>query len=139
LNCAPEHTTPEFSLAEPHSTLLTIGNKYGAIDAGCRTSISETLLTLSSYTKGTAPVQLINHTTKVMVEFTEKAIDAKQFLGPQESTLYTWRQPDGQRYSFCFRHLYCTLKILSIYKRTNCRTISRANLQTIKPKRKEKI
>ena len=34
----PEHTTPPFSLKDPLSTLLTLGNKFGAIQVECRTS-----------------------------------------------------------------------------------------------------
>ena len=48
---------------------------------------SETLLTMSAYSKGTAPVQLVNHTKSVMIEYAESGIDGRQFLAPMESTL----------------------------------------------------
>lgn len=47
---------------------------------------SETLLTMSAYSKGTAPVQLVNQTKSVMIEYAESGIDGRQFLAPMEST-----------------------------------------------------
>ena len=44
------------------------------------------MLTLSAYTKGTAPVQLVNHTKMIMIEYAESGIDGRQFLAPMEST-----------------------------------------------------
>ena len=33
-----DHTTPPFSLREPLSTLLSLGNKFGAVHVDCRIS-----------------------------------------------------------------------------------------------------
>ena len=41
---------------------------------------SETLLTMSAYSKGTAPVQLVNHTQHVMIEYAEGGIDGRQVI-----------------------------------------------------------
>ena len=66
-----EITTP-FSLETEHTTLLMLSNCYGGLNAEVRISNSEAMLTISSYKRGQAPVQLINHTSSVMIEYGEK-------------------------------------------------------------------
>ena len=61
--------TEPFSLQTVHSTLLMLGNKYGGLYVDVRTSVSETLLTISSYKRGQAPVQLINQTRHQMIQY----------------------------------------------------------------------
>ncbi len=92
----PQLTSP-FSLSEAHSTLLAVGNCYGAIHVDCRKSNSETLLTLSSYSRGLAPVQMVNGTSSCTIEFCERGASAKQCLGPGDAIYYTWMDPSGPR------------------------------------------
>ena len=80
-----------------HSTLLMLGNKIGGVFVECRTSNSETLVTLTPYRRGNAPVQLINHTKHFMIEYSEKNNQGRSFLGPGESVYYTWLKPQGDR------------------------------------------
>ncbi|TRY69082.1 hypothetical protein TCAL_09656 [Tigriopus californicus] len=92
--------TPSFPMTSAHSTLLMIANKFGALHADVRTSNSETLLTVSAYTKGLAPVLLINNTTNYMMKFWEKDVnkdEGTEFLPPMEQRLFTWLNPAGPR------------------------------------------
>ncbi|CAB4054791.1 VPS13A_C [Lepeophtheirus salmonis] len=89
--------TPPFTLNVVHSTLLALGNKYGGLFVECRISGSETLLTISPYKKGYAPVRLINHSHNHMIEYTETGQDNKQFLAPGETCFFTWTNPNGPR------------------------------------------
>ncbi len=88
--------TSPFTLAAAHSTLLAVGNQYGAIHVDCRKSNSETLLTLSSYSRGLAPVQLVNVSSST-IEYCERGVLAKQHLMPRQATYYTWINPSGPR------------------------------------------
>jgi hypothetical protein len=54
-----------------------LGNKYGGLRVDVRTSVSETLVTVSGYKRGHAPVQLINHTRHMMIQYGEKGNDGK--------------------------------------------------------------
>ena len=65
-------TTAPFTMLTAHATLLMLGNKLGGIYVECRTSTSETMVTLSPYKRGVAPVHLINHTKSHMIEYSEK-------------------------------------------------------------------
>jgi hypothetical protein len=64
--------TAPFTMLTAHATLLMLGNKLGGIYVECRTSTSETMVTLSPYKRGVAPVHLINHTKSHMIEYSEK-------------------------------------------------------------------
>ncbi len=89
--------TSAFSLLGGHSSLLKVANRYGAIQVDCRISNSETLLTLSSYSRGLAPVQLINSTRSINISYWEKSAAAKEVLKPSTSVLFTWTDPSGPR------------------------------------------
>ena len=52
-------TTAPFTMRNAHATLLMLGNKLGGVFVECRTSASETTVTLSPYKRGLAPVQVI--------------------------------------------------------------------------------
>lgn len=93
-------STPSFPMTSAHSTLLMIANKYGALHADVRTSNSETLLTVSAYTKGLAPVLLINNTKNYIMKFWEKGVNQEEgteCLPPKEQRLFTWVNPAGPR------------------------------------------
>ena len=92
----PQLTSP-FTLTQAHSTLLALGNRFGGIHADCRKSHSETLLTLSSYSRGLAPVQLVNATSSCTIEYCEKDAPAHQALSPGDAVYYTWVDPSGSR------------------------------------------
>ena len=53
-----------------------LGNHFGGVHVEVRTSVSETLVTFSSYKRGLAPVQLVNH-SKQMICYGEKGNDGK--------------------------------------------------------------
>jgi vacuolar protein sorting-associated protein 13A/C len=89
--------TPKFSMQAASSSLLVLDNKYGAINVECRLSNSECLLTLSSYSRGMAPVQLINSSKDYTIEYCEGGARTKKSLKPSESVLYTWLDPSGPR------------------------------------------
>jgi hypothetical protein len=74
-----------------------LGNKIGGIFVECRTSSSETMVTLSPYRRGNAPVQLINQTKHHMIEYAEKDNQGRCFLAPGESVYFTWVKPQGDR------------------------------------------
>ena len=67
-----KEVTAPFTLQTVHSTLLMLGNRYGGLYVDVRTSASETLLTISSYKRGQAPVQIINQTKNQMIQYGEK-------------------------------------------------------------------
>ena len=67
-----KEVTAPFTLQTVHSSLLMLGNRYGGLYVDVRTSASETLLTISSYKRGQAPVQLINQTKNQMIQYGEK-------------------------------------------------------------------
>ena len=91
-----QETTSPFTLNTVHSTLLMLGNCYGGLHVECRVSSSETLLTVSPYKRGLAPVQLINN-SPCMIEYSEVGSDSAQYLGPKESCYFTWLNPSGSR------------------------------------------
>ena len=110
-----KEVTAPFTLQNVHTTLLMLGNRFGGMHVDVRTSVSETLLTISSYKRGLAPVQLINHTKHQMIQYGEKgqgriflaflaifdhfssANNGMWFLAPGESSYYTWINPKGDR------------------------------------------
>ena len=92
-----------FTLQTVHSTLLMLNNKYGGLYVDVRTSASETLLTISSYKRGQAPVQLINQTQNQMIQYGEKGSKKELFLAPNHSAFYTWINPQGDR-TFIWGH-----------------------------------
>ena len=92
-----------FTLQTVHSTLLMLNNKYGGLYVDVRTSASETLLTISSYKRGQAPVQLINQTQNQMIQYGEKGSKKELFLAPNHSAFYTWINPQGER-TFIWGH-----------------------------------
>ncbi len=49
--------TSPFTLADVHSSLLMLGNRFGGLHVDVRTSASETLVTMSIYKRGLAPVR----------------------------------------------------------------------------------
>ena len=67
-----KEVTAPFTLQTVHSSLLMLGNRYGGLYVDVRTSASETLLTISSYKRGQATVQLINQTKNEMIQYGEK-------------------------------------------------------------------
>ena len=92
-----EITTP-FSLEMEHTTLLMLSNRYGGLNVEVRISNSETMLTISEYKTGDAPVLLINHTSCVMIEYGEfENCGSRQFLPPGEKAFFTWTNPAGSR------------------------------------------
>lgn len=101
--CPSTEVTAPFTLLDVHSTLLTLPNKYGGIHVEVRISSSETLLTVSEYQKGQAPVQLINHTRNMVIQYGQKAGKDEQvgsrklFLAPMETCYFTWTRPDWPR------------------------------------------
>ena len=92
-----DSTTTPFTMRTAHSTLLMLGNKVGGVFVECRTSNSETLVTLTQYRRGNAPVQLINHSKHFMIEYSEKDNQGRSFLAPGESVYYTWVKPLADR------------------------------------------
>ena len=92
-----EITTP-FSIDEEHTTLLMLSNLHGGLNVEVRISNSETMVTIASYKKGHAPVQMINHTSCIMIEYGEYgAVGGNQFLPPGEKAMFTWVNPSGRR------------------------------------------
>ena len=67
-----KEVTAPFTMQNVHTTLLMLGNRFGGMHVDVRSSVSETLLTISSYKRGLAPVQLINHTKHQMIQYGEK-------------------------------------------------------------------
>ena len=57
-------TTAPFTMRNAHATLLMLGNKLGGVFVECRTSASETTVTLSPYKRGLAPVQVLVDTNR---------------------------------------------------------------------------
>ncbi len=90
-------TTAPFTMRNAHSTLLMLGNKLGGLFVECRTSTSETMVTLTPYKRGLAPVQLINHSKSYVIEYSEKDNQGRHFLAPGESVYFTWLLPQGSR------------------------------------------
>jgi len=109
------HVTPAFSMATSHSTLLMVGNRYGAIHADVRISNSETLLTLSAYTRGSAPVQLVNATRSVEIDYCERGAEGKQRLKPGQTVFYAWMDPNGAR-TLLWYFIICTLLFRFFYR-----------------------
>ena len=95
--------TSNFSMTSTKSTLLKLDNHHGGLNAECKLSGSECLLTLSPYTKGLAPALLVNSTKNCMIEYMEmgdakeKGNKAKKYIGPSECALFTWERPSGVR------------------------------------------
>ena len=92
----PEVTAP-FSMQKVHSSLLMLANKYGGLHVEVRASSSETLLSVSAYKRGKAPVQLINYTDDLAIQYQEKGTDCYQILSAKESVYFTWTDPEGCR------------------------------------------
>ena len=75
-------------------------NRFGGIHVDVRKSASETLVTLSAFKRGLAPVQLINNTKDQVIRYAEKGTGSKGevfFLLPGQSCYYTWLKPGGPR------------------------------------------
>eukprot|EP00092_Neocalanus_flemingeri_P033380 GFUD01036296.1.p1 GENE.GFUD01036296.1~~GFUD01036296.1.p1 ORF type:complete len:2741 (+),score=704.42 GFUD01036296.1:512-8224(+) len=93
----PGVTVP-FSLTEQNPTLLMLSNKYGGIDVRVKTdNSSQTLVTLSGYKAGQAPVMLVNNTPTWTIQYGEQGSHNKKLLGPGEKVLFTWEKPSGVR------------------------------------------
>lgn len=71
--------TAPFSMQEVHSSLLLLRNRFGGIFVDVRASASETLVTLTTYKRGLAPVHLINHTKEQVIRYGEKGSSGEQF------------------------------------------------------------
>ena len=93
----PGVTVP-FSLSEQNPTLLMLSNKCGGIDVRVKTdNSSQTLVTLSGYKPGQAPVLLVNNTPTWTIQYGEQGSHNKKLLGPGEKVLFTWEKPSGAR------------------------------------------
>jgi len=93
----PGVTVP-FSLSEQNPTLLMLSNKCGGIDVSVKTdNSSQTLVTLSGYKAGQAPVLLVNNTPTWTIQYGEQGSQNKKLLGPGEKVLFTWEKPSGAR------------------------------------------
>jgi len=74
-----------------------LSNHFGGIDVRMKTDESQTLITLSSYRTGQAPVLLVNNTPTWTIEYGEEGSGNKKYLGPSEKVLFTWEKPSGSR------------------------------------------
>ena len=90
--------TVPFSLTEQNPTLLMLSNKYGGIYVRIKTdNSSQSLVTLSGYKAGYAPVLLVNNTPTWDIEYGDAGSQSKKFLKPGEKVLFTWERPSGSR------------------------------------------
>ena len=90
--------TVPFSITEQNPTLLMLSNKYGGICVRIKTdNSSQTLVTLSGYKPGYAPVLLVNNTPTWDIEYGDAGSQSKKFLKPGEKVLFTWERPSGSR------------------------------------------
>ena len=93
-----EGFTVPFSLKQIEPTLLMLSNRYGGIYVRVKTdNSSQTLVSLSGYRAGQAPILLVNATPSWTIEFGEAGSQARRYLAPGERCLFTWDRPSGPR------------------------------------------
>ena len=102
-----EGVTVPFSMAEQQPTLLMLSNKYGGIYVRVKTdNSSQTLVSLSGYKAGYAPVLLVNSLPTWDIEYGDQGSSNRKYLKPGEKVLFTWDKPSGVRslsWSVCYR------------------------------------
>ena len=100
------YTVP-FSITEQQPTLLMLSNKYAGIYVRVKTdNSSQTLVTLSGYKAGYAPVLLVNNLPTWDIEYGDQGSNNRKYLKPGEKVLFTWEKPSGVRalsWSVCYK------------------------------------
>jgi vacuolar protein sorting-associated protein 13A/C len=93
----PGVTVP-FSLQQTEPTLLMLSNRAGGIYVKVKTdNSSQSLVSLSGYKAGQAPILLVNATPSWSVQFGERESLNRKYLAPGEKCLFTWERPSGPR------------------------------------------
>ena len=114
-----EGVTVPFSMAEQQPTLLMLSNKYGGIYVRVKTDNScQTLVSLSGYKAGYAPVLLVNSLPTWDIEYGDQGSSNRKYLKPGEKVLFTWDKPSGVR-SLSWRVCYRDAKVFENSLRTD--------------------
>ena len=83
---------------EEMPTLLMLSNKHGGIYVRVKTdNSSQTLVTLSGYKPGYAPVLLVNNLPTWPILYGDQSSENRKYLNPGEKVLFTWDKPSGSR------------------------------------------
>ena len=93
-----EGFTVPFSLKQIEPTLLMLANRFGGIYVRVKTdNSSQTLVSLSGYRSGQAPILLVNATPSWTIEYGEAGLQDRTYLAPGMRCLFTWKRPSGPR------------------------------------------